>query len=140
MMSGASAHDIDVLTRYGEAIGIAFQLADDIVDITSDSSISGKTPGTDLREGVPTLAGLIALAGDDAESARLRALLARPLPDDAEHAEALALLRNHQALVAAQQEAVRWSGIARSQLDSLPDTPARKAMESLCDYVVNRSG
>lgn len=140
MMAGASAEDIDVLTRYGEAIGIAFQLADDIVDITSESSISGKTPGTDLREGVPTLAGLIALAGDDAQSARLRDLLSRPLPDDGEHAEALALLRSHPALVAAQAEAVRWSGIARNQLDSLPDTPARKAMESLCDYVVNRSG
>jgi heptaprenyl diphosphate synthase len=128
------------MTSFGEAIGIAFQLADDIVDITSDANESGKTPGTDLREGIPTLAMLSALGGTDTPSARLRELLGRPLPDDAEHAEALALLRAHPALEFARDEARRWSGIARDELDALPDIPARKALEGLCDYVVNRTG
>ncbi len=92
LVSGAGAEASSIMTRFGEAIGIAFQLADDLVDITSPTDQSGKTPGTDIREGVPTLAPLMVLAGDDPADARLRDLLSRPLPDDAEHAEALALL------------------------------------------------
>lgn len=140
MMAGADAATVDTLTRFGEAIGVAFQLADDLVDITSDSAQSGKTPGTDLREGVPTLAGLIALTGSDPADARLRELLARPLPDDAEHAEALALLRSHGALAEAKAEAVRWAREARAYLEPLPDVPARAALAALCDYVVDRTG
>ncbi len=64
LMSGASPQHVDTLTEFGERIGVAFQLADDLVDITSESMQSGKTPGTDLREGIPTLAGLIALTSD----------------------------------------------------------------------------
>ena len=140
MMSGAESDIVRTMTAFGESIGVAFQLADDIVDIASDSDESGKTPGTDLREGVPTLSMLYALHGDDSSSDRLRSLLGRPLPDDAEHAEALALLRAHPALEAAREEARRWSTLARNELDGLPDIPARKALEGLCDYVVNRTG
>jgi len=140
MMAGADPDVVRTMTAFGEAIGIAFQLADDIVDITSDSDESGKTPGTDLREGVPTLAMLYALSDADPSNARLRELLGRPLPDDAEHAEALALLRAHPALEDAREEARRWSARARNELDALPDIPARKALEGLCDYVVNRTG
>ena len=140
MMAGADPQIVRTMTSFGEAIGVAFQLADDIVDITSDANESGKTPGTDLREGIPTLSMLYALDGTDASSARLRELLGRPLPDDTEHAEALALLRAHPALESARDEARRWSGIARNELDALPDIPARKALEGLCDYVVNRTG
>ncbi|HNE89714.1 MAG TPA: polyprenyl synthetase family protein, partial [Actinomycetota bacterium] len=61
MFAGCDEPTIDTVTRYGERIGVAFQLADDLVDLTSDSVDSGKTPGTDLKEGVPTLAGLIVL-------------------------------------------------------------------------------
>jgi heptaprenyl diphosphate synthase len=139
MMAGADSEIVRTMTSFGEAIGIAFQLADDIVDITSDANESGKTPGTDLREGIPTLSMLYALDGTDAPSARLRELLGRPLPDDAEHAEALALLRVHPALESARDEARRWSTLARNELDALPDIPARKALEGLCDYVVNRT-
>lgn len=75
MMSGADERTVDVLTQYGERLGIAFQLADDVLDITSDSHESGKTPGTDLREGIPTLPVL-----------RLRALAAADgKPDDLEN-------------------------------------------------------
>ena len=140
MMSGASAEIIETMTRFGEAIGVAFQLADDLVDITSDSLQSGKTPGTDLREGVPTLAALIALSGTDASDARLRELLSRPLPDDGEHAEALALLRAHPALTQAREEAVRWATSARRELAELPELPAKRALELLCSTVVDRTG
>ena len=91
-------------------VGVAFQLSDDILDVTSDSDESGKTPGTDLREGVPTLPVLYALASTGPEDARLRELLAQALTDDAEHAEALALLRAHPAVDQARSTSWSWPG------------------------------
>jgi heptaprenyl diphosphate synthase len=139
MLSGADPVATDALTVFGERIGVAFQLADDLVDITSPADTSGKTPGTDLREGVPTLAGLYALQSVRPQDGRLRELLRRPLPEDAEHAEALALLRAHPALDLARDEARRWAVSAREPLGLLPDLPARAALERLCDYVVERT-
>ncbi|MCU0299134.1 MAG: polyprenyl synthetase family protein, partial [Candidatus Nanopelagicales bacterium] len=94
--AGCDDSTIDTLTLYGERIGVAFQLADDLVDLTSDSARSGKTPGTDLKEGVPTLAGLMVLNEPDGND-RLVDLLSRPL-SDAEVSEALLLLRPHPAV------------------------------------------
>lgn len=140
LMSGATAEHVQTLTQFGERIGVAFQLADDLVDITSESMQSGKTPGTDLREGIPTLAGLIALKSSDPKDVRLQDLLQRPLPDDAEHAEALALLRAHPAIDAASVQARWWADSARQCLAELPAIPARDVLELLCDYVVSRTG
>jgi len=140
MLSGADEKTTEVLTRFGECIGVAFQLADDLVDITSESEQSGKTPGTDLREGIPTLAGLIAMASSDPLDIRLQELLSKPLPDDAEHLEALGLLRQHIAIDQARVEAHRWADDARKSLVDLPEIPAREALEMLCDYVVSRTG
>jgi heptaprenyl diphosphate synthase len=140
LMAGASAEHVEILTEFGERIGVAFQLADDLVDITSESMQSGKTPGTDLREGIPTLAGLLALASHDPADARLQSLLSRPLDDDEEHAEALALLRKHAAIDEARSQARGWADLARESLPSLPAVPARDVLELLCDYVVSRTG
>lgn len=139
MLSGADAVTVEALTTFGERIGVAFQLADDLVDITSPGSTSGKTPGTDLREGVLTLAGMFALRSADPADARLQDLLGRPLVDDAEHAEALALLRSNEAIALARAEARRWADDARAALAPLPQTPSREALHRLCDYVVGRT-
>jgi heptaprenyl diphosphate synthase len=138
MMSGASPDVIETMTAFGEQIGVAFQLADDIVDIVSDTDASGKVPGTDLREGVPTLTGLIALATDD--DPRLQELLTRPLDDDHDHAEALKRLREHPALDRARDEARAWADRARETLVALPAGSPRDALTALCDYVVTRTG
>ena len=140
LLAGADVETVNTLTTFGERIGVAFQLADDIVDITSDSDQSGKTPGTDLREGVPTLAALIALSRSDSSGARMRSLLARPLPDDSDHVEALELLRADFSLDEARAEAKRWADDARRSLDPLPDIPAKETLAALCDYVVTRTG
>ncbi|MHB8795870.1 MAG: polyprenyl synthetase family protein [Candidatus Nanopelagicales bacterium] len=140
LMAGADPDAVETLTLFGERIGVAFQLADDLVDITSESLQSGKTPGTDLREGIPTLAGLIALTSHEPADARLQDLLRRPLADQAEHVEALELLRGHPALDQARAQARRWADSARSCLDPLPDGAARTVLELLCDYVVSRTG
>lgn len=139
MFAGCDPVVIDTLTRYGERIGVAFQLADDLVDLTSDSSKSGKTPGTDLKEGVPTLAGLMVLRTGATEDARLGDLLTRPL-SDAEVTEALALLREHAAVQEARAVARYWADEARACLATLPAGAPRDALAAVCDYVVDRTG
>jgi len=140
MLAGADDATVDVLARYGERFGVAFQLSDDILDVTSESVQSGKTPGTDLREGIPTLPVLHALASGDPAEARLREMLAGDLTDDADLAEALRLLRVSPALGRARADLRRWADDARAVLAPLPDIPARRALESLCDLVIARTG
>jgi heptaprenyl diphosphate synthase len=142
MMSGADEATVDVLTQFGERIGMAFQLADDVLDIASESRESGKTPGTDLREGIPTLPVLHLRSGrfDAPEDRRLLALLDGDLTDDARLAEALRQLRAHPALELARRDTVRYADAARAVLAPLPDLPARRALEGFCDAVVHRAG
>ena len=128
-----------VLTRAGEALGMAFQLADDILDVAGEPADSGKLPGTDLREGVLTLPMFYALRSPDPADARLKSLLGRPLSEE-ETEEALALLRSHPAMDEADTTLRRWADRARAELEALPDVPARAAFHALCDYVVERSG
>ncbi|HQZ84644.1 MAG: hypothetical protein QG671_2097 [Actinomycetota bacterium] len=139
MFAGCDESVVDTLTLFGERIGVAFQLADDLVDLTSEDGQSGKTQGTDLREGIQTLPALLALASAGPGDERLLELLGRPLPDDDEHAEALALLLAHDAVGQARAEARRWADEARATLAALPDIAARDALERLCDYVVTRT-
>jgi heptaprenyl diphosphate synthase len=139
MTSGASPEVASAISAYGEKFGVAFQLSDDLLDIASESTESGKTPGTDLREGIRTLPVLIALAGTDPADARLRELLAGPITDDALHAEALALLRGSAAMVQAREVLLAWAEQARSELKQLPDGPATDALSMMCDVVVDRS-
>jgi heptaprenyl diphosphate synthase len=137
--AGVADAQVDVLRRFGELIGVAFQLSDDILDIASDSSESGKTPGTDLREGVATLPVLYALRSEDPAAQRLRDLVAKPLVDDAEHAEALLLLRSSSALDEARETLAAYADRARAMLDELPDVPANAALSMLCDVVTART-
>ncbi|MDH6118061.1 polyprenyl synthetase family protein [Kitasatospora sp. GAS204B] len=143
LMAGAEPHVVEILTEYGEKMGIAFQLADDVLDIASDGHESGKTPGTDLREGVPTLPVLLLqsmpLDESDPEDARLRELLQQDLTDDQAHAEALRLLRRHPALERARRETLRYAEEARALLAPLPDGPAKAALQGLCDAVAIRT-
>lgn len=137
-MAGASLEVQAALTEFGERIGAAFQLRDDIIDVTSETDDSGKTPGTDLREGVPTLPVLLALRSTDPADARLQALVSQPLVDDEEHAEALALLRAHPAMDEARAYVQAEADAARALLRTLPEQPARAALEALCDTVATR--
>ncbi|MFC3994594.1 polyprenyl synthetase family protein [Nocardiopsis sediminis] len=135
----AEPEAIDTITRACDALGMAFQLSDDILDVSSDTAESGKVPGTDLREGVLTLPMFYALRSTDPADERLRGLLGRPLDDD-ETAEALRLLRAHPAMEQARASTGEWADKARSELASLPVGRARTAFEALCDYVVERTG
>lgn len=138
MMSGADDDTAHTLADFAEQIGIAFQLADDVLDVTSDSVESGKTPGTDLREGVPTLPVLKVLAAARPEDERLVELLTGDLTDDTLHAEALALLRAHPAIELARADCTEHAERARALLSPLPDNTATQALGVLCDLAVDR--
>ncbi|MGI8626814.1 MAG: polyprenyl synthetase family protein [Geodermatophilaceae bacterium] len=127
------------LTSYGEAIGIAFQISDDLLDIASEQGVSGKAPGTDLREGIATLPILLARAGRDPGESRLRELLAAPLNDPAAHAEALRLLRISDAMDRAQTMLAGYVERAKATLEPLPRGPVRDALGSLCDVMLQRT-
>jgi heptaprenyl diphosphate synthase len=142
---GASFAGVDdalvaALTAFGEEVGVAFQLSDDLLDIVSPSEESGKSPGTDLREGIATLPVLFVLADDDPADARLRELVSAPVTDDAEHAEALALLRGSAGLARATDVLGEYADRARARLAAVPAGEVRDALSALCDYVVTRSG
>jgi heptaprenyl diphosphate synthase len=140
MFSGASAEQIDSLQRFGAIIGTAFQISDDIIDIASPTDSSGKTPGTDLREGVHTLPILYGLRGTDAGAERLRELLIKPLEDDAEVEEALAILRDGSGIDQARDTLADEAAAARAELGKLPACAAVDAMATLTTFVVDRTG
>lgn len=139
MTSGASAETIETVTKFGEKIGVAFQLADDVIDITSDSKESGKTPGTDLHEGVPTLVTLNVMKSTDKADRDLQKLLAKPISDKKVVAQVLKELRNHKALDQSRLQLMQVARDARAALGPLPVNDATGALFSLCDAVVDRS-
>jgi heptaprenyl diphosphate synthase len=139
LLSGAPRETVETLTKFGEQIGIAFQLADDVIDIASESSQSGKTPGTDLREGVPTLVTLNVMASNKVEDAELKRLLSAPIHDEVEVQQVLRALRTHDGLQQARQQLGNVAKDARTALGPLPLNSATSALFSLCDAVVDRS-
>ena len=151
MYSGAPAEVAARIAVACEQLGVAWQLSDDVIDIASDPEQSGKTPGTDLRQGVHTLPVLYALrspgypaaqaAGQPEADQRLRWLLTEAdLADEALVTEALALLRAHPALAESRAHVLSWAQDARNGLMALPDVPARAAFLALCDFVEKRTG
>jgi heptaprenyl diphosphate synthase len=148
MFSGAPAQVAARIAVACERLGVAWQLSDDVIDIASDPAQSGKTPGTDLRQGVRTLPVLYALrsaapsgAAQSPADRRLRWLLGEAdLTDEALLTEALSALRGHPAVAEARAEVLSWAQGARNEIMTLPDVPARAAFLALCDFVEKRTG
>ena len=138
MLSGADRDIVETLTKFGEKIGIAFQLADDVIDISSDASQSGKVPGTDLKEGIPTLVTLQIISSTLDEDQELRDLLQSPIPEE-KIAEVLTKLRQHRALKDAKSYLHNLSREAKKLLEPLSAISARSALEGLCDAVIERT-
>jgi heptaprenyl diphosphate synthase len=139
MVSGAPTEIKETLTIFGEKIGVAFQLADDVIDIASESHQSGKTPGTDLREGVPTLVTLNVMRSTRAEDRELRELVSAPIKDEATVAHVLRELRTHPALDESREQLQQIARDARIALGPLPVNDVTGALFSLCDAIVDRS-
>ncbi len=139
MFAGCPPEHVESLQRFGAVIGTAFQISDDVIDIASPSDSSGKVPGTDLREGVHTLPMLYALQGEGRDADRLRVLLAHPITDEAQVAEALELLRGGPGLARARDALAGQAAAARAELGKLPVCPASDALAALTSYVVDRT-
>jgi heptaprenyl diphosphate synthase len=139
MFGGCDDATVETMRDFGERLGVAFQLADDLIDIESEADETGKTPGTDLREGVPTLQVLMARAAQDPADQRLLELLDADLTDDGLHAEALDLLRKHPAMDDARAYLVARAAEAKALLATVPEGPVRDALEAFADIVAIRS-
>ena len=140
MFAGCNKTEIETLTEFGEKIGIAFQLADDIIDIASDSLDSGKTPGTDLREGIPTLVTLNALKSNDPQDASLKLALSGPIKSEEKVQWVIQELRNHKAMAESRAQLQSIAKEARAALGPLPISETSTALFSLCDLVIDRIG
>ncbi|QXT64368.1 polyprenyl synthetase family protein [Tessaracoccus palaemonis] len=137
MVSGAPEPTLDALSAFGEEVGLVFQLSDDLIDITSTTT--GKTPGTDLREGVPTLPVLMLRAENDPTDAELLARIDSDLSSDEALAEVLAALREHPVMGRAKAEVERRAQIAREHLAPLPEGEAKDALLQVCTDLVERT-
>lgn len=126
------------LRIYGEKVGVAFQLIDDVIDIASDAS--GKTPGTDLRAGVPTMPTLILrrMAATDQSARELVEIIDSGLEDDKALSEVVAKIRKHPALAEALAVARNWSDQAIAALEPLPDSTVKSALKVFAQAVVER--
>lgn len=134
-LSGAPAEQVASVTEFGRALGIAFQLSDDVLDIAADAEESGKTPGTDLREGVYTLPVLETLAGRVPGRDELRSALS-----SGDVNEALTVLRTNGSVELALRAVSEWAGRAKAALDPIPGGAARTALERLADFLTHRTG
>ncbi len=142
--SGASPELIEIVEAFGEKIGVAFQIADDVIDLDSSADVTGKTPGTDLREGVDTLPilllkqqadeGLIDSAGTEI----LNALAAKDLNDDGELEAVVDAIRSHPVLDETRRLAAKWADDAVTELDGLPDGRAKEGLLVFARLMVDR--
>ena len=145
LYSGGSEELANVLAAYGERVGVAFQIADDVIDIRSDGATTGKTPGTDLREGVDTMpvlllreqreAGSIDAAGEEI----LRELDHADLNSDAALGEVVDRLRRHPVLEQTERMALAWVADAENHLVRVPPSAVRDALVDFARMAVNRA-
>jgi len=136
LLSGVDEAGVESAAAYGWNVGMAFQLSDDILDISSEHAESGKTPGTDLKEGVRTLPVLHALREDDGALAEL---LDGEVADG-EVDRALAILRAGDALERSRADAQRYVRTAVEHLEMFGDRPVVTALTRLAEYSLDRVG
>jgi geranylgeranyl pyrophosphate synthase len=138
LLSGCAPPEVEAATRYGWNLGMAFQLSDDVLDVRAAATESGKTPGTDLREGVHTLPVLYAL--EDDPTGELAQLLVRTPLTDVDVARALELLATSSALGRALETAATYARAAVAYLEPFPPSPATDALRQLAEFTVVRTG
>lgn len=143
MFGGCVPAIVQQVTAYGECAGVAFQLADDVIDIRSEAAVTGKTPGTDLREGVATMPVLllrrrVAQGGDDADVALLAAIDG-DLTDDAVLAHVVAQLAAHPVVDQTAALAHQWAGRAIEAIAGLPAGAVKEALTDFAHALVARA-
>jgi heptaprenyl diphosphate synthase len=137
MLADAPIEHLDVLEAFGASLGLAFQLSDDIMDVTSSEAELGKAPGVDMKEGVYTLPVLAALRRG-AHAAELRGLLTGGPPDGVRLERALEIVRDPTTLAVARAAVVAEVDRAQSLIGRLPDGPAATALVQLAEFLAHR--
>jgi octaprenyl-diphosphate synthase len=139
VISDATEPQIHALRTYGDALGTAFQIADDLLDYGGDASATGKNLGDDFRERKLTLPVIKAIAKADAdERAFWKRTIEKGDQRDGDLDEALRLIARHRTMETTRAEALEWSARARSALTVLPEHPLRDMLTDLAEYVVAR--
>ncbi len=139
VISDVPDDQVRALFDYGDALGMAFQIADDLLDYQGESKATGKNEGDDFRERKLTLPVLKALAkADDAERGFWKRTIEKGDQRDEDLDEALALLDRHGALIDTRRDAEAWADRAKTALDRLPEHAMRSMLENLSDFVVAR--
>ena len=139
MLSDAEPEHVDVLEEFGDALGMAYQLSDDIMDITASQIELGKEPGQDLREGVYTLPVLHALAHDEHRD-ELARILTHGAPDGEMLDRALEIVRSGGSVDAARAAVTDEVRRAIALAERLPDGPSRHALIQLAKFLAVRCG
>ncbi|WP_170333281.1 polyprenyl synthetase family protein [Ruegeria arenilitoris] len=139
VIAGASEEQVKALYNYGDALGIAFQIADDLLDYQGDSKATGKNVGDDFRERKLTLPVIKAVAqATPEEHAFWERTIGRGRQEDGDLDHALGLMGKYGTLDATRAEAFGWAAKAKASLDALPDHEIRTLLRDLADYVVSR--
>ena len=125
------------LRNYGHHLGMAFQIADDLLDYVATEEELGKPVGADLREGTVTLPFMLALAEPGVGEELSHVIEHLPL-SDADYEQIVDLVRRSGAVAATERAAQDFAAAARADLSHFPDSPARRTLEAACDYVVDR--
>jgi octaprenyl-diphosphate synthase len=139
VIAGAPEEQVRALFTYGDALGIAFQIADDLLDYGGTSAVIGKNTGDDFRERKLTLPVIKAVAkADEAERGFWRRVIEKGDQREGDLDHALALMARHGAMAATRDEALIWAGRAKTALTALPAHELRDILVDLADYVVAR--
>ncbi|MCI5826014.1 MAG: polyprenyl synthetase family protein [Arcanobacterium sp.] len=148
LAAGGDAQLADAVAHYGEKVGVAFQLADDVIDLVSPEAVTGKTPGTDLLEGVDTMPTLLLRArsargevspqSDPAGAEILDLLNSGKLAEAGNLNRAVELLREHSVVEETRQLAYQWAHEARTELEAVPEGEVREALEQFALLMVDR--
>ena len=138
-IAAAPDAQVQALFDYGDALGIAFQIVDDLLDYQGDPNATGKNIGDDFRERKLTLPVIKAIAkGDAAERAFWTRTIEKGRQDDGDLEHALSLLNAHGTLDETKAEALAWAEQAKTALNTLPDHDLTQMLRDLADYVVAR--
>ncbi|MDG1458755.1 MAG: polyprenyl synthetase family protein [Pseudoprimorskyibacter sp.] len=134
-----SEREVQALFDYGDALGIAFQIADDLLDYTGDTAVTGKNLGDDFRERKLTLPLIKAVAAASAEERLFwQRTIEKGDQRDGDLDYAIALLRRHNALEQTRADAFAWTNKAQRALTVLPRSDMRDLLSDLAEYVVSR--
>jgi octaprenyl-diphosphate synthase len=139
VIAGAPEAQVRALFTYGDALGVAFQIVDDLLDYGGTAEAIGKNTGDDFRERKLTLPVIKAVAqASEKERAFWQRTIEKGVQNEGDLAEAMAIMARHSAMEAARGDALAWAKIARDALGELPDHPLRAMLDDLAGYVISR--